>query len=95
MQIPTSITNQLLALISPHIGHLFADMLLALEQESEKQGYQIITASTFGSIEREERYVKSLMARRIDGAMDSLQDRYGTDVIHRGSGRRKTRDTFD
>ena len=33
--------------------------------------------------------------RKIDDAMDSLQDRYGTDVIHRGSGRRKARDTFD
>lgn len=59
----------LLALVSPHCADFYAEIIEGIEQEGEKRDYQILTGSTFNSIEREESYVKNLVARRVDGVI--------------------------
>ncbi len=59
----------LIALISPHCADFYADLLRGIEGEGEKSDYQILFSSTFNSIEREVSYMKSLMARRVDGVV--------------------------
>lgn len=59
----------LIALISPHCADFYADLLQGIEEEGEKHDYQILFCSTFDRPDREEAYVKSLVARRVDGVI--------------------------
>lgn len=59
----------LIALISPHCADFYSDLLQGIEEQGEKQDYQILFCSTFNSAKREENYLRSLIARRVDGVI--------------------------
>lgn len=59
----------LIAIIVPRCADFLLDLLQGIQQEGEKRDYQIIYSSTFDSLEREKTYVKSMIARRVDGVV--------------------------
>lgn len=59
--------HDLLALLAPHAGDFFAQLLLGIEGEGEKHDFQLLAASTFDKAEREKQYIRKLVARRVDG----------------------------
>lgn len=59
----------LIAVIAPRCADFLLELLQEIQQEGEKQDYQIIYSSTFDSIDREKTYLKSLIARRVDGVV--------------------------
>jgi LacI family transcriptional regulator len=59
----------LIALIAPHCADFYAGLLRSIELEGDKHEYQILFSSTFDDIEREETYIKNLIARRVDGVV--------------------------
>ncbi|MCX7018474.1 MAG: LacI family DNA-binding transcriptional regulator [Candidatus Sumerlaeota bacterium] len=60
--------QHLVGFLAPNINDSFyASIAQGIETAAEKHGYQVLFGSTFSNIERERRYIESLVARRIDG----------------------------
>lgn len=86
--------HRLIALIAPHVADFYAELVSAIEGEAEQREYQMLLSSTFDSIEREQSYLKALIARRVEGViilpvdihqphLDILKKRYIPTVFFR------------
>lgn len=63
-------TTRLIGLIIPAVTDpIFARLLSAVEQNSHELGYDLILMHSLGSMEREERCLRRLLARRVDGLL--------------------------
>jgi LacI family transcriptional regulator len=57
----------LIAFVAPQVtDSFFLTIAQSVEQTAETHGYQVLFGSTFSDVERERRYLESLIARRVD-----------------------------
>jgi LacI family transcriptional regulator len=59
----------LITLIAPHFLEFFANLLEGIEHEAEESDYHVLFCSSFNRLDREKKYLKSLIARRVDGVI--------------------------
>lgn len=57
--------------ISSVTNPFFSRVIMAVEEKSFETGYDLLLAQTYNSIEREEKILKRLMARHVDGILIS------------------------
>ena len=63
-------TTRLIGLVIPAFTDpLHGRLISAVEQNAHELGYEVILMQSMGSVEREERCVRRLMARRVDGIL--------------------------
>ncbi len=63
-------TTRLIGLMIPAVTDpIYARVLSAVEQHVHERGYDLILTHTLGSVEREERCLRRLLARRVDGLL--------------------------
>ncbi len=71
-------TTRLIGLIIPAVTDpIFARLVSAVEQNAHELGYEVILMHSLGSVEREERCLRRLLARRIDGLLVAPVPRMG------------------
>jgi len=71
-------TTRLIGLIIPAVTDpIFARLVSAVEQNAHELGYEVILMHSLGSAEREERCLRRLLARRIDGLLVAPVPRMG------------------
>lgn len=60
--------TKLLGLIIPTVTNpMFARMVTAIEERAHELGYELILAHSLNNVEREEKCIRRLLARRVDG----------------------------
>jgi len=63
-------TTRLIGLVIPAATDpIYARLLSAVEQNSHELGYDLILTHSLGSVEREDRCLRRLLARRVDGLL--------------------------
>lgn len=77
--------SETLAMVLPFIDNpFFSKIIKGAEDQAFKRGYTMFIADTNGATEKEEKYFKSLIRRRVDGVLMSLtSDTTSLDRLHK------------
>ena len=63
----TRSTSQFALIISALTNPLYTRVIMAIEEQSHEMGYEILFAQTLNNPEREERVIRRMLARQVDG----------------------------
>ncbi|SVC35227.1 uncharacterized protein METZ01_LOCUS288081, partial [marine metagenome] len=63
----TRSTSQFALIISALTNPLYTRVIMAVEEQAHEMGYEILFAQTLNNTEREERIIRRMLARQVEG----------------------------